>query len=155
MQKLENSRLIHARILEHVKLDAIMAFFQARYRSVFGKASKRPVPVALAVDFALDVTGELITNPDLFIASESGTLANLNETLTAEVQKQVMTILKQIDVPCQTERTPDGGFDITVYRQDGQPSHLVKVSPEVFKSAKDGGDTRRKSTAPDRDFAIN
>ena len=134
MNKKGKSRLIHARLLEHEKLDVIMEFFQARYRKVFGKESKRHVPVALAIDFAVDLTADLISNPDLYVASESGTLANLNETLTAEVQKQVVNILKQIGVPCQTERTPDGGFDITVYKEDGQPSHLVKMSPEVLRA---------------------
>ena len=155
MNKKGKSRLIHARLLEHEKLDVIMEFFQARYRKVFGKESKRHVPVALAIDFAVDLTADLISNPDLYVASESGTLANLNETLTAEVQKQVVNILKQIGVPCQTERTPDGGFDITVYKEDGQPSHLVKMSPEVFKSASDGGDKRQQFTAPDRDMLVN
>ena len=155
MKKEGKSKLIHARLLEHEKLDTIMEFFQARYRKVFGKESKRHVPVALAIDFAVDLTADLISNPDLFVASESRTLADLSETVTAEVQKQVVNILRQIDVPCQTERTPDGGFDITVYKEEGKPSHLVKMSPEVFKSARDGGDKRKQFTAPDRDMSVN
>ena len=95
MKKEGKSKLIHARLLEHEKLDTIMEFFQARYRKVFGKESKRHVPVALAIDFAVDLTADLISNPDLFVASESRTLADLSETVTAEVQKQVVNILRQ------------------------------------------------------------
>ena len=42
-----------------------------------------------------------------------------------------------------------------MYKEEGKPSHLVKMSPEVFKSARDGGDKRKQFTAPDRDMSVN
>ena len=155
MKKQGKTRLVHARMLEHESLDLIIQWFHARYKAVFGRKATRKVPVALALDFAVDLAADLIANPDLFIASESVTLANMSEVLTVEVQKKMAMILKGLDIPFDSVRTPDGGCDWTVYRPDGQPSALVKMGPEVFKSAKDGGDTRRKSTAPDRDMAVN
>ena len=156
MKKKGKTRLIHARLLEHEKLDAIMDFFQARYRAVFGKQSKRHVPVALALDFALDVTGELVTNPDLFIASESGTLAHLNKQLMDAIESNTTKILEGVGVNFEVTRTEDGGIYWNAERVGGGGQRAaIRVGPEVFKSARDGGELRRKFASPERDFSIH
>ena len=99
------SLLVHARLLEHEALDVIKEFFQKRYRAVFGKASKRHVPVSLAIDFALDLTGELVSNPDLFIASEKATIAELNGQLMGALELNLGKILNGLGHEFVSTRT--------------------------------------------------
>ena len=155
MKKKGKSRLIHARLLEHEKLDAIMDFFQARYRAVFGKESKRHVPVALAIDFALDLTGELITNPDLFVASETQTVSEMNKELLSALESNLATILTGLGFEFVATRTADGGIDWIIKDKSTGEQSAVSVGPELFKSARDGGELRRNFASPDRDFSIN
>ena len=133
-------------------MDAIVEFFHSRYRKVFGKAAKRHVPVALALDFALDITGELVSNPDLFIASEKQTIAELNRELLAALEMNLGKMLNGLGHEFVATRAADGGIDWIIKDADTGNQHAVKVGPEVFKSASEGGDTRRLVTAPDRDF---
>ena len=64
-------------LLEHEKLDAIIGLFPGTLPGGIREGKQAACSRrSLAIDFALDLTGELITNPDLFVASETQTVSD-------------------------------------------------------------------------------